>query len=775
MLYRDSRSSKQLTPQQEFEHELIDKVKSVAITTLEANPSLLSSTRKKSAILVEGHIERSEVYQEAENYIRNLIREQHFGGIEEGIRALRVAEVGQEKADLEREMGNKTDEFYNAETAKRRADRERIRAEERERQEAIEEAQRQERKRLERIAEEQRRKERDERERARAAKKAELAKAYETASGTVNGAPVGDRGRYNDRGSRGDGGRGSRGRGSHGRGSRETSRGGRHPPSAPRLDFHKVEKVLTPAEQKRIEEEAMAELLRDGKKASRNRYQAEPEIDEALAPPPRKAMPSSAIKPIDRDPPPKTLERKDPNPTREENKENKETKPERPQSRFDVKGRADLDRREKPRERSRDRGYSRRDSRDRGRGGSRGRLDRSSRRSRSRDARRRDDRPYDDRDRDRRSTRDVRDPRDRDTKPSSRFDDRSTRGGRRSRSPPRSPRRDPPNESAPVSKPIIPIDPSRDPVLGENAASQRRFIDREAEEKKLIEIRTREAEARAFLQQREEAKAKGLPMPGYDDARSSRDRQGSGTPGLGRDLRDHRRESWRGGAPPKRDGDGFATPGPRDMDRRPSVIERPPSRTGPFPMSREGTPIPTGPRAHSRQREALVEIARRSPLHAGERHMDHNGNSVPKASPVVTRDAKARAQSPDQGPAMRGHVRKDSTEAGEIVPGAPPDLITGDGASERRRQRSRSRERRREDRRNEIEKSRGDSRERRRRDDRVDRRDDRRDGGRDYARDRRDDRDRRPRSRSRDRDRRYRSRSRDRRPRDSGRSFGGRR
>ena len=211
----------------------MDKVKSVAITTLESNPSLLSSARKKSAILVEGHIERSEVYQEAENYIRNLIREQHFGGIEEGIRALRVAEVGQEKADMEREMGNKTDEYYAMETAKRRAERERGREEERKKQEAIEEAQRQERKRLERIADEQRRKEREAREEARRAKKAELAKAYEAASGVVNGAPVGDRGRYDDRG------RGSCGRGSRGHGSRETSRGGRRPPSGPRLDFHK--------------------------------------------------------------------------------------------------------------------------------------------------------------------------------------------------------------------------------------------------------------------------------------------------------------------------------------------------------------------------------------------------------------------------------------------------------------------------------------------------------------------------------------------------------
>ena len=484
---------------------------------------------------------------------------------------------------------------------------------------------------------------------------------------------------------------------------------------------------------------------------------------------------SSAIKPIDRDPPPKTLEKKDLISTREENKENKETKPERPLSRFDINGRADNDRREKPRERSRDRGYSRRDSRDRGHGGSRGRLRRS--RSRDRDTRRRDDRPYDDRDRDRRTARDGRDIRERDardTKRESRFDDRTTRR-RSSRSPPRSPHRDPPppNESISISKPIPPIDPSRDPVLGENAASQRRFIDREAEEKKLIEIRTREAEAKAFLQQREEAKAKGLPMPGYDDARSSRDRQGSGTPGLVRDPRDHRRESWRGGAQPKRGGDGFATPGPRDMDRRPSMVERPPSR-GPFPMSREETPIPTGPRAHSRQREALLEIARRSPLHVGDRHMDHNGNPVSRASPVLTRDAKARAQTPEQGSAMRRHVRKDSTEAGEIVPGAPPDLITGDGTSDRRRPRSRSRDRRREERR-EVEKSRADSRERRRRDERADKRDDRRDSGRDYTRDRRDDRDRRPRSRSRDRYRRDRSRSRDRRPRDSGRSFGGRR
>ncbi|KAK8901174.1 hypothetical protein QC760_010250 [Botrytis cinerea] len=68
---------------------------------------------------------------------------------------------------------------------------------------------------------------------------------------------------------------------------------------------------LSKEEIERLEQEALNDLLKEGKKvANRSRHLLEMEVDETLAPPPRKAMPASAIKPISRDTPVKTIEHK---------------------------------------------------------------------------------------------------------------------------------------------------------------------------------------------------------------------------------------------------------------------------------------------------------------------------------------------------------------------------------------------------------------------------------------------------------------------------------
>ncbi|TVY81800.1 putative translation initiation factor eIF-2B subunit delta [Lachnellula suecica] len=56
---------------------------------------------------------------------------------------------------------------------------------------------------------------------------------------------------------------------------------------------------LSKEEIERLEQEALNDLLKESKRVGqRSRYQLEPDVDASLAPPPRKTMPASAIKPI---------------------------------------------------------------------------------------------------------------------------------------------------------------------------------------------------------------------------------------------------------------------------------------------------------------------------------------------------------------------------------------------------------------------------------------------------------------------------------------------
>ncbi len=762
----------------EFEHDLVQRVKHRAIEELERDPTLLSAGRKKSAILIEGALERSDIYQTAEAHIRELLKTQHISAIEEGVRALRVAEVGEEQAALEREKGSKTDGDYAREAAERRAERERIRHEELEKERQLEE----EKYRKEKEAREERRRADDERRRQeREADRKRRAAKEQSQAAVVNGEPVRERvSRFDDRGTGGRG--GSRGTSRHescggrkgslddrpvgrgdSRGGRGTSRGNsrgrsgrqrsytpdiRDAPRAPRLA-----EALSKEEIERHEHEALEHLLRAETKTSRPRHMAEPEVDEALVPPPRKVTTTSAIKPIDRDPP---------------------TRPKRDEPNFRKQGPAlaaahirntsqaetksdDRHKYDKHRERSRDRDF-RRGSRDRDRDIRPGRDSRDRRdykpRSRSKEGRRRDDR-YDDR----RSS--YRDSKYRDSRTDSRTDDREPR--KRGPSPPKEPK----NIIGPT-----PIDPARDPVLSavsgsEQAQIGRRFVNRDAEEKKLIEIRTREAEAKAFLAQRTEAIAKGLPLPRDDSA--GRPRFGSSgslnAPILGSGFSRPRwgphADEW-GERDRKRDVEiaGFGTPPTRlkdFSDRERDTWDVGPStrpsgdRSGPRSGSTRRDRTPIGPK-----RESSASIVN-STISTEPREDKDRGDS---GVPPVTRDQ-----------------RGESAEAGEIRPDADIISPTKSTHSTRRRSRSRSKGRRRDDRPSERRDDRGWRRDDKyERDDRNDRDKDRRGDKRLSSRDRDREKRYRPSSRDRDREKRYRQSSRDRRtsdrPRDGPRTYG---
>jgi hypothetical protein len=146
-----------LTYTQDYEAQVTKSILEVAEQEIERNPQqLLTLDRRKAAALIDGALERSGVYQKAEDVISQLI---DVGAIEERIRETRRADVGEEAAEAEKARGAKTDEEYAAETEARRAERERVREELRQKEAAIEEEKR-------RILKEERKKEEREREKA---------------------------------------------------------------------------------------------------------------------------------------------------------------------------------------------------------------------------------------------------------------------------------------------------------------------------------------------------------------------------------------------------------------------------------------------------------------------------------------------------------------------------------------------------------------------------------------------------------------------------------
>lgn len=297
---------------------------SVAEEQLEKDPrQLLRLDRSKATLLIEGAVDRAGIYQSAEATIDKLIQA-YIPEIEEGVRTIRKSDIGEEAAEKEFLRGGKTDEQYAEEAAKKKAAREKVREELREKEKAIADEKRKQEKLKRR--EEEKRIEADQERKREARKKAELEAEEEREKEREKEDKerrerrerdrARDRDRDRDRERERDRDR-DRDRGDRDRGRdrdrddrrrrydddrRRDSLGVRTPISKPELSKEEIE---------RLEQEALNDLLKEGKKvANRSRHLLEMEVDETLAPPPRKAMPASAIKPISRDTPVKTIEHK---------------------------------------------------------------------------------------------------------------------------------------------------------------------------------------------------------------------------------------------------------------------------------------------------------------------------------------------------------------------------------------------------------------------------------------------------------------------------------
>ncbi|KAJ8122461.1 hypothetical protein ONZ43_g1355 [Nemania bipapillata] len=312
--------------QSDYEAQVTKSILEVAEQEVERNPGqLLTLERRKAAALIDGALDRSGVYQKAEAVLDQLI---DVKAIEARMRELRQLEIGVEKAEEERVRGSKTDEEYAAESTAKLAAREQLRQEIRIKEKQIQEEklkiEREERKQRERerereleAAEAKRKEERDARRREREKKEEERQRDREKEREERRRAR--ERDRDHDRDVDRDSRRRSRSRSrshhrdrerdrSRRRDSRERRR--RERSSGEGRDRGKTEdikKQLTKEDHERLEQEALADLLRESNKD--NNKPLEMEIDQALVPPPRRTKPASAIQPIRRDST-KTLEPK---------------------------------------------------------------------------------------------------------------------------------------------------------------------------------------------------------------------------------------------------------------------------------------------------------------------------------------------------------------------------------------------------------------------------------------------------------------------------------
>ncbi|KAJ2992525.1 hypothetical protein NUW58_g2142 [Xylaria curta] len=305
--------------QSDYEAQVTKSILEVAEQEVERNPAqLLTLERRKAAALIDGALDRSGVYQKAEAVLDQLI---DVEAIEARMRELRQVEIGAEKAEEERVRGSKTDEEYAAESTAKLAAREQLRQEIRLKEKQIQEEklkiEREERKKRERereremeAAEAKRKEERDARRREREKKEEERQRDREKEREERRRAR--ERDRDHDRDIDRDARRRSRSRSrSHRRdrdrdkSRRRDSRDRRRRERSPReeRDRNKTEdikKQLTKEDLEKLEQEALADLLRESNKD--NPKPLEMEIDQALVPPPRRTKPASAIQPIRRDP-----------------------------------------------------------------------------------------------------------------------------------------------------------------------------------------------------------------------------------------------------------------------------------------------------------------------------------------------------------------------------------------------------------------------------------------------------------------------------------------
>jgi len=104
----------------ESKGQLVDNLTSLADRELDNNPSLLSKNRRQTAPLIEGKAERTDVYKSAEEAIDYFVG-LDLAGVENKLREIRRKDVGDTVADEEQKRGEKSDEDYARESVARRA------------------------------------------------------------------------------------------------------------------------------------------------------------------------------------------------------------------------------------------------------------------------------------------------------------------------------------------------------------------------------------------------------------------------------------------------------------------------------------------------------------------------------------------------------------------------------------------------------------------------------------------------------------------------------
>ncbi|OGM46779.1 arginine rich protein [Aspergillus bombycis] len=105
----------------EFTNLLVE----LAESEITREPELLSRERGKAATLIEGAVDRSDIYKTVEASL-DALASKHLPAILESIREIRREEIGDEAAAREEQAGNKTDEDYAAHVKAKREEREKV-------------------------------------------------------------------------------------------------------------------------------------------------------------------------------------------------------------------------------------------------------------------------------------------------------------------------------------------------------------------------------------------------------------------------------------------------------------------------------------------------------------------------------------------------------------------------------------------------------------------------------------------------------------------------
>ncbi|KAI9816766.1 MAG: hypothetical protein M1827_001411 [Pycnora praestabilis] len=266
----------------------------LAESEIDRDPSLLARDRGKATTLVEGAVDRSDLYKSVELDIDAFIAGS-VDHVEQAIRAIRREEVGEEAATEEQRIGSKKEEDYAEETMRKRIAKEALRQQELERQRIIDaekakvkEEERNKRRKEER-ENERRREEREEIKRLEQQKARELQYERERLQAIEN---------EHER-------RALRAERRNEESSRSTPKARDERPWGgvasleilKEVEDHPVRTpVSTPPEETNLEEEALKLLLKEGQElAAKARQRPELERSESLEPPPRKGQSLKAL------------------------------------------------------------------------------------------------------------------------------------------------------------------------------------------------------------------------------------------------------------------------------------------------------------------------------------------------------------------------------------------------------------------------------------------------------------------------------------------------